>query len=41
VDADKLDDDEKLRVDQLDLFAYVAGEYRAIGEKLGTHGFTK
>jgi flavin reductase (DIM6/NTAB) family NADH-FMN oxidoreductase RutF len=39
-DEDVLDGQGHVIVDQLGLLAYVAGEYRAIGEKLGAHGMT-
>lgn len=41
VDADKLLPDGQIDVDRLDAIAYMFGQYRAIGGKLGTHGFTR
>lgn len=38
-DADTLDENGKPKVPDLDLFAYVRGEYWSFGERLGEHGF--
>jgi flavin reductase (DIM6/NTAB) family NADH-FMN oxidoreductase RutF len=36
-----LDANGKLQIDRLDVLCYVHGEYWSLGERLGTHGFTR
>lgn len=40
-DENLLDDRGRLDVGKADLFAYVGGDYRRVGELLGTHGFSR
>jgi len=39
-DEELLDDAGELMVDRLDSYVYMEGEYRALGETIGTHGFS-
>jgi flavin reductase (DIM6/NTAB) family NADH-FMN oxidoreductase RutF len=40
VDADKLGDNQRMRVDRMEGFLYAEWEYYAVGEKLGNFGFS-
>jgi len=41
VDDGVLDERGRLDFDRAGLFAYVNGEYRRVGERLGTHGYSR